>query len=412
MRFVFCKNPDQQILDIARDLEAKILRKFDGMDFWVGGKRVAVSDGDSILCLGQSSIPEIDGLRVMGATSNLMTDYEIYKSLYNEGLATVPNWHNSSENLNTRNSKYGAEEITYFRRALFHKKPIDNKIFRDGEDILFPEKIDSSTLWAQRYDLGKEFHLYYLDSKVIKCGEMQVKKGFKVSKSHKGWKNEWETGNFAHPWVKTPLGGWELNLGAAGEISQQARNYAVKTLNHLGTKSGKVKIATAAGYDTKFVIISIDFNPIMTPDLLEAYMRGYARWFKAETKEKVEKPREPVIMNEGGVQDRGPVMNHNLAQAARAWGEARVARAAVPQADDPLGLFGNVVVNRNLDVPLQFQGVPIQADPQIPQGVFMVNGQGFRLNQNGMVENIPVANPIRLGVINDNEPVNDPVGGI
>src|SRR4051812_36139482 len=147
---------------LATELDAKILRKFDGMDFWKKGKRFTIADGDIVVCWGRP-LPEFEGVRVLngGDPSTRPADYS---TLTNYGITCIP---------------YKKSQYPGYNYPRSHKS-------HGGEDMIVPPS--NPDYWTSKCNLTNEYRVHMFEGRAIRTGEKVVRDGWTLATNEQIWK--------------------------------------------------------------------------------------------------------------------------------------------------------------------------------------------------------------------------------
>lgn len=256
--YIFCPKPSEGVRALASGLGAGLISSFDGLRFRKARKTVHLAPGDNLVCWGLT-LPPLDGIRMLNGTEDPLDDLAALKQ------ARYARYEGS----------YSTIKIDYAKDVPTHKAKLAGLIPRaighnSGDDILFPTgRVD---YWSTKYTFQDQWRCHVFMGKFVRCGTRVLKEGYELCKA-----NEWKRdSNLSHPWVKTDLGGWDLNYGDP-KPALSVRTMAVGVIKGLDLDFGTVDI----GYDgDHYYLIGINLAPdLPNAKAIEGYTLRLGKWF-------------------------------------------------------------------------------------------------------------------------------------
>lgn len=258
--YIYCPSPSQSADELIAGLEAKRLRKFDGMDFWRFGKRFKLEAGDILVCWGKP-VPDIEGVRILngGNPANRLQEMNLFVSA---GLGTLP-------------YRKGTHPSYTLRRTL--KKS-------SGREFLVPP---SDAVYSTcRVNFAGEYRIHSFDGRSIRAGEKVLRTGYELAPSEEAWLENSKSPEpklLAHPWIKLFEFGWKLQYD--GFMSnQRLRKVAASAVKVLDLTFGAVDVAYKADED-RYYLIKVTRAPILDETSIKSYIRAIQRWVREEKPE-------------------------------------------------------------------------------------------------------------------------------
>lgn len=250
------------VLELTKALGAKRLKKFDGMGFWKEGKRFPLAEGDVLICWGKP-IPELDGVRVLNSGSPA-TKLQDLRALSNIGVR-IPQ---------VRTSFYPG----YLQRLVKSKS---------GNDLL--ESFSCAPdYYTGQIAFSEEYVIHSFEGRSIRSGKKVMKPGLLLADTPERWKEN--PARYAHPWVRTDLGGWMVEHDGF-KSTMQMRKQAAFSVKSLELRFGAVTMGSRLE-DGQLVTLGIDRAPFIEGVTINSYVRSIQRWIREEKPEGEEEPGE------------------------------------------------------------------------------------------------------------------------
>lgn len=256
------KKSSESSLALAEALDAKRLRKFDGLDFWKAGRRKNPVEGDVILCWG-GYIPEMEGVRVLNAGSP-MNRYAEYVALSKSMVNTIPKL-----------------KPVDFGRKYDLKRTLKGSCVRE---LLVPPSDYCYTM--MRMIFTHEYRVHAFEGRGIRSGEKVIRDGFSIAASDDQWESNLIAGGpnlLAHPWIRTWNTGWRVKYEGF-KTNARLRNTALAAVKALELTFGAVDIGYNVA-DERYYVIKVNRAPILDEISLRSYVRAIQRWVKNEKAE-------------------------------------------------------------------------------------------------------------------------------
>lgn len=232
--FVYTALKSTGARDLAEALKGIRLRNFDGMDFWVKGRKIEPKAGDLMICWGHS-LPELEGVKVLNGKSP-GNKFRSALMLQGGGVPTI--------------------KVTPTRGEDTIIPRLHNHV--GGDDLLkSPPKAD---FWVKKETLLREFRIHSF------CGK-SIRAGIKVPRA----------GMTPHPWVRSFDAGWRIDYENFKSTAPM-RGLAHKAVKVLGLDFGAVDIGEKA--DGSLMILEVNRAPGIEGGSVEAYVRGINRWIE------------------------------------------------------------------------------------------------------------------------------------
>lgn len=251
--YIYCPRPSQGALELVHALGAHRLRRFDGQDFWNKKVRFAPNDKSIIICWG-SSVPELDGIRVLNGLDKPLNKVEELTKLANFGISTVTIIEDVS-GLDTSDPRF-------LGRAFNHQ---------GGSDLLFPPILPDYRVFKE--DFVKEYRIHSFDGRSIRAGIKVPRDGFKVVQAA-----DWKLG-LLHPWIRSFDAGWKINYDGfqSGASIRKLAHLSVKALN---LTFGAVDIGERP--DGRLKVLEVNRAPGIEGGSVASYVRAITRWIDGE----------------------------------------------------------------------------------------------------------------------------------
>lgn len=321
MIYVYCDRASNGAKDLVEKLRAERVRRFDGMDIWVRGKKIHPRPEDLVVCWGRP-LPPMEGVTILNAGPKV-NKIDDTRNLTNAGVPTI------------QTSPYPSRG--FVKRLKFHV---------GGNDLLNPP--ETPDFWVRKYDFVDEYRVHSFDGRAIKSGKKVPRAGFTVAASEAEWAERKARGEqVAHPWIKSYDGGWMVNY-VGFHSDKPLRKVAHKAVEALGLTFGAVDIGdTGPNSDmNRYLVLEVNRAPGMEGTTIDAYVRSINRWMGQEDEPKVEEPAE----EEAAPARRG---GHPLAsRVQRAQQEADQERQQAQ--------YRRLVDGPPIGVPLNNRGVPVR----------------------------------------------------
>lgn len=254
--YVYCPRRSNGALELVQALPAKRLRKFDGMTFRDGGRKINLAEGDIVVCWG-SSVPEMDGVRVLNSMPAPLNKEKEVRLLNQKGIATP--------------SIYTASDARTLREA-GHKVLGRSAHHEGGHDLLFPTNRPDYFMLKENFKA--EYRIHSFDGRSIRAGVKIARDGFSTVENEREWRAD---ANLVHPWVRSYDGGWRIKYDGF-QSTQRLRALAHKAVAALELKFGAVDIGETVDGDLK--VLEVNRAPGIEGTSVTAYVRAINRWIE------------------------------------------------------------------------------------------------------------------------------------
>lgn len=253
--YVYCPRKSTGAFELARALDAKRLRKFDGLSFWDKTTRFDPEEGSTIVCWG-TALPPIDGLRVLNSMEIQLDKYQQWVKLSRVVLSP-----RMSKPDSYRGERY-YRESGYVPRSSYHT---------GGLDLLGMGKTVRADYYTFKENFTNEYRIHSFNGRSIRAGQKVPREGF-TPVSEADWK---PNSNLLHPWVRSYDGGWKISYNefSSTPLMREIAHKAVKTL---GLTFGAVDLAQRPNGD--LVVLEVNTAPGIEGNTLNVYARAVKRW--------------------------------------------------------------------------------------------------------------------------------------
>lgn len=231
---------------LARAIGGQRVRRFDGMHFWVKGKRLPeLTVGDRIISWG-GAFPDVEGLFVCNR-GDVLHPYQATARLALNHVPTVPI-------VNRHNARHPELNTTIWTRRLHSAI--------EGSDLLGePVPHTVADYATNRIRLDHEYRVHVVHGRVVLAGEKVKARAT------------------AHEWVRTAAGGWMMQYEGFRPPTG-LKTFARKAMKILQMDFGSVDV----GVEPQKGLTFINLNPrpkLQDAKVLQAYTEGLKAW--AET---------------------------------------------------------------------------------------------------------------------------------
>lgn len=266
--YVYCPRRSTSAFDLVKELGAKRLRKFDGLNFWDKKTKIFVEPASSIVCWG-TTLESINGYKVLNSRPDSMNKYQELVKLSMGGVS-VPQPRLPEPG--TTDAEF--KKAGYLGRTFWHQ---------EGNDFL-KHTWRMPDYYTKKINFVKEFRLHTFLGKSIRAGEKVVKKDHTLVESEKLWKPD---SNLAHPWIRSYNTGWYVRYDGFSSTPEM-RAISNKACKLLGLSFAAVDLGMDAG--GKLYVIEINTAPGIEGGTLKAYAKAITKWYEGEP----EGPADPV----------------------------------------------------------------------------------------------------------------------
>lgn len=232
--YVYCATKSTGARDLAAALGGTRLRNFDGLEFWVRGKKVEPKTGDLIICWGSRLPSELEGAKVLNGKGSGNKFHQAL-ALAGEGIPTI------------KVSTFKEDE-TFVGRLNDHE---------GGNDLLRPPT--SPDFWVRMEPIVKEYRIHSF------CGK-SIRAGVKVHRD--GFPNP-------NPKIRSFDAGWKIMYDGFDSTSKM-RGLAHKAVKVLGLDFGAVDIGEKA--DGSLMVLEVNRAPGIEGGSIAAYVRNIKGW--------------------------------------------------------------------------------------------------------------------------------------
>lgn len=235
-------------------LGASRLARFDGESFWNKGRKgtVTIPVGSSIVAWG-STLPELEGVRVLNGLDHPFNELEQNSILANNGIRTVKAYPPDN------NSPAQWEAMTEYVGAKFGVRPSLEGSVKDPD------------YYMQLTSYDKEYVIHSFDGKSIRAGLKVANRS--AAPNLVAWRMNPTA--FAHPVFKTEAGGWTVDHTVSSTPSLRAIVH--KTLKVLELTFAEVHV----GQDTagNLTIVEVNLAPNLgSANSIKAYVKAVNKW--------------------------------------------------------------------------------------------------------------------------------------
>ena len=134
--YIYCRRPSNGAREIVDAIDGTRLRRWDGMNFWRGRRKIRFAGNDVIVCWGEV-LPELDGVRVLNGGKFVSKKAAVEKFLEAKvptitiqdgrySLGDLPQRDGAGERLiwlPRRNDHVGGDDLLENAAGLFKGKP-------------------------------------------------------------------------------------------------------------------------------------------------------------------------------------------------------------------------------------------------------------------------------------------------
>lgn len=258
--YVYCPRRSTSAFDLAEALGAERLRRFDGLDFWNKGKRFSPAEDSVIVCWG-TSLPELDGIRVLNNMEAPLNKYQEWEKLV---LARIP-----SPKMTKSDGFHG---VAAYKRSGYVGRTFNHT---GGLDIL--EKTEAPDYFTFKEIFTQEYRIHSFNGKSIRAGKKIPREGFTPVETEADWKP-----GLLHPWVRSYDGGWKISYETFASTADM-RMLAHKAVKALGLTFGAVDMAQRP--DGSLVVLEVNTAPGIEGNTLNTYVRAISKWVKQDETE-------------------------------------------------------------------------------------------------------------------------------
>lgn len=252
--YVYCPRKSNGALELVTALEAKRLRRFDGMDFWDRRKRFELEEGDAIVCWG-APLPELDGVRVLNCIDKTVDKSMELALIQNAGIPTIRTYQKVPK---------GTDPTGLIPRVIHHS---------GGADLLHTPKYPD--YYVVKENFVKEYRIHSFEGRSIRAGEKILRDGFDLAPSEAAWKL-----GMAHPWIRSFDAGWRVNYDGF-KSTAKLRRIAHTAVKALGLTFGAVDLGETPQGIIK--VLEVNRAPGIENNTVQSYVRAINRWVKGET---------------------------------------------------------------------------------------------------------------------------------
>jgi hypothetical protein len=264
--YIYSSTKSSAAYELVRACDGTRLRNFDGMDFWIGSKRVEFTEADIVVPWG-SRLPDMDGVRVCNYHKPFTRNWSL-TYLQRMGMSTVPIF-----------------SYQFDRTAV---PRLEGSV--GGNDLLNPPSPKDAHYYTQMVPLTKVYRVHSFAGKSIRAGVKVIREGFKLASPGK-----WElSSRLAHPTIMTYEAGWRVNYDFSS--TKALRTIAHKAVKSLGLTFAAVDIGEKS--DGLLLIIKVDPSPRIEGGTVIAYAKSLQKWALSTEGEKLAAVSMPDEGNE------------------------------------------------------------------------------------------------------------------
>lgn len=258
--YVYCPRLSNGALELVKALGATRLRRFDGMDFWDGKKRMKLAEGDVIICWG-TTVPEFEGIRVLNAAAAPLNKKDELKALLEAGLPTIVPYSPVNKNVGK----------ILLPRKIHHQ---------GGRDLLItPNQPDYFVL---KENFTQEYRIHSFNGRSIRAGVKVHREGFTLVTEEK-WQPD---SNLVHPWIRSFDGGWRVAYDGFVSTAKM-RKLAHLAISTLKLTFGAVDLGDLGG-TSGLKVLEVNRAPGIEGNSITAYARAIQRWIGGNGEKEVE----------------------------------------------------------------------------------------------------------------------------
>lgn len=267
--YVYCRRASEGAMSLAKELGGQRLRQFDGVSFIRKGKRLALADGDLVICWGDQ-VPEdvtkgktvkfLNNVKIehMKAASN---KYDAATTLINAGVPTI--------------DVFPKEYFGHLNNQVLATLKADGYLQRKkdhigGNDLLNPD--GQFDYWVRKQEFINEYRVHSFNGKSIRAGQKVPRDGYSLDGAPGTIK--------VHPWVRAYDGGWKIKYDGFKSTAAM-RTIAHKAIAALGLTFGAVDIAQTK--DGKFIVLEVNRAPGIEGNSIRGYADVIKRWADGDT---------------------------------------------------------------------------------------------------------------------------------
>jgi hypothetical protein len=252
MLYIYCPRKSEGAQELAKALDARRLRKFDGIDFWDKKRRVQLKDGDQVICWG-SALPELEGIKVLNGLDKPVSKINELSTLSKAGVPTIEFYAVVPQHL--RNNKMLLPRVDQHQ---------------SGRDLVVrPRFPDFYTL---KETFVTEYRIHSFAGKSIRAGIKVVRDGFTLAQTVEEWT---PNGNLAHPWIRSYDTGWRVRYD---EFKSNAK---LRKLAHMAVKALHLTFAAvdiAEKSDGTLRVLECNRAPGVEGNSVQSYVRAIRKW--------------------------------------------------------------------------------------------------------------------------------------
>lgn len=272
MIYVYCRRASDGAALLAKELGGQRIRQFDGVNFIRKGKKLALADGDVVICWGDQAPEDVAKGKNVKFLNNVKAEhlkmatnkYEAAQALINAGVPTVDVYHRDYFGGNVVGNKTARENLKaqgYMPRKRDHV---------GGNDLLADDTIPD--YWVRMDTFTDEFRIHSFAGKSIRAGKKVYRDGFSLNGANGTIK--------ANPKIRSYDGGWKISYDDFKSTSAM-RTIAHKAVAALGLTFGAVDVARRP--DGKFVVLEVNRAPGIEGNSIRSYAEVIKRWINGDT---------------------------------------------------------------------------------------------------------------------------------
>lgn len=232
--WVYAQTPVPWERELAGGLNGRLVRAFDGETFWIRGKRVGLTKGDTVITLS-GEFPKVDWLNVLNGGDKQVVDNEHQTiSMLKSADILTPRYSSGRQQDSER----------WLGRMWGHK---------GAADLLNPSQ--RPDFWSERMRTPYEFRIHIFNGKIIGVGRKTPSRP-----NH-------------HPWIRTEASGWGIQYGAKAEIGRRLKSLLDMVMESMNVDFASLDLGELEGGET--VVFGLDRVPKLDSRVLQGYMRAF-----------------------------------------------------------------------------------------------------------------------------------------